>query len=438
MLPMKTQIPHSPLQRHPKCSALYASRLSDGQDISSPACSFSRRAAYLFNVTIDVTTNTLTRDAATFALTVHDKKSRSTWRHLRSYTDCRQFQSRVLKKLNQGHFCFAECPWLFVFVQRSLSVEQTSSHLLRIGSLNNKSRFVENQRLALKRLLATLQRVLLNPLNQKCTVLMQQVLPEVIGFITNCSSEGELDSPKSNWLFEKPLSESIAFTIEETSESDKDPFGQSSTSTTACIDDLDDEFLAHEDTSVAVVDEVVDGLHVCCAMCSLHTIYSDEKVFARWRADSKSSRFVRLGAIASTGCTPFKPNRQLSMQSSTTRVISSREVRVTSPQNSLKRFYDRDSKDIVLVHDGTPSSPYPESPGTPKEYVASSYRASPAHQIDLEMLDPEQSLSPKRISEPSTVPVMPGLKNMLRLPHRSFVVLSSLRYKLTQRKHGAI
>ncbi|ETM97731.1 hypothetical protein PPTG_20085 [Phytophthora nicotianae INRA-310] len=110
---MELQSSHTPLQRHPKCSALYASRLRHDPQASKPTESLAPSVAYLANVTVEVTTKTLTRDASTFALTVHDKKSSSTWRHLRSYSECRAFQTRVLKLLSRGHLCFAECPWLY-------------------------------------------------------------------------------------------------------------------------------------------------------------------------------------------------------------------------------------------------------------------------------------------------------------------------------------
>lgn len=290
------------LQRHPKCSALYATRLR--RNSQQPVEPLAPSVAYLANVTVEVTTKTLGRDATTVALTVHDHKSSSTWRHLRSYAECRAFQARVLQVLSRGHLCFAECPWLFAYVQRSLPAQRRGHHLFRVAGHCPKPGVAENQRQALTRLFATLQRVLLNPLNQKCSVLMKQVAPEVITFITNRSEEvgtESLNSPTNDRPLAKTFSESFMFEINEDGEvlavdADADAtYGQVSTITTASLDDLERESAAEEEVdATATMEKVVAGQRVCCAMCALHRSRSDEQVFAGWRAETMSSRFMRL------------------------------------------------------------------------------------------------------------------------------------------------
>ncbi|CAI5716629.1 unnamed protein product [Peronospora destructor] len=234
---------HTDLQRHPKCSALYASRLRRDSEALIPGKSLAASSAYLANVTVKVTTKMMTRDASIFAITVHDTKSSSTWRHLRSYTECRAFQRRVLKMLSRGHLCFAECPWLYAYVQRILPAERRCRHLLRVAGQG--LRIVESQCQALARLFATLQRVLLNPLNQKCTVLMQQVASEVIKFITNridIKVQKSLNSPTYDRPLGKTFSEAYMIANNEDTKVD-DTFGQTSTTTTASHEDLNKEDL---------------------------------------------------------------------------------------------------------------------------------------------------------------------------------------------------
>ncbi|KAG7395026.1 hypothetical protein PHYBOEH_004353 [Phytophthora boehmeriae] len=361
---MTTQ-PNSTLQRHPKCSALYATHRERGSEASTDSSPLSPSVAYLANVTVEVTTKPQTRHLSTFALTVHDRKSSSTWRHLRSYADCRAFQSRVLQTLSRGHLCFAECPWLYAYVQRALPVERTDHHLFRAAGHGPKPRVVENRRKALAKLFTTLQSVLLNPLNQKCAVLMQQVAPEVIRFVTNRNDVDE----QAPWQQHSPTSfRSLAQTFSETclvENPDKhecgETFGQSSTATTSSIDDLDVDAVIEEDEEEKELETVVDGQRVCCAMCALHKMRSDEQVFAGWRSETIGSRFMRLRAGAG------------------------------AERTSIVVLGGRGSDAAVMEavdHDGTPTEPFPGSPGTPRDSSASSSSfASSVCEIDLELVN---------------------------------------------------
>jgi hypothetical protein len=451
-------VAHTPLQRHPKCSALYASQLRRDSETLTSVDPLAASVTGLANLTVEVTTKTLTRDASTFALTVHDHKTSSTWRHLRSYAECRAFQSRVLRVLSRGHLCFAECPWLFAYVQRALPAEGKGRHFFRIAGHCPKPRVVENQRQALARLFATLQRVLLNPLNQKCTVLMQQVAPEVVTFITNRSeSKGHepLNSPTNDRPLAKTFSESFMFELDvDQSSQATDDFGQISTSTTASIQDFDEEAPEDENEPIASLEKVVAGQRVCCAMCALHKTRSDEQVFACWRAESMSSRFMRLRAGAGAERTSIVATRQLPTQTETgvKGVWGSPTLSqcATSPLEPLPILGGRESEATVMVvpeHEGTPTEPFPGSPGTPgtpRDSAASSSRTSSVCQIDLEMLDTWR-LSSAVPSPPQTrhtapqvqAPICSGLGNIRRMPRRSLLVLSTIRSKFAPSKTRA-
>ncbi|KAF1787969.1 hypothetical protein GQ600_3933 [Phytophthora cactorum] len=404
---METQSSHTPLQRHPKCSALYASRLRHDSEASKPTEFMAPSVAYLANVTVEVTTKTLTRDASTFALTVHDNKSSSTWRHLRSYSECRAFQIRVLKVLSRGHLCFAECPWLYAYVQRALPAERAGHHLFRVAGHSPKPRVVENQRQALARLFATLQRVLLNPLNQKCTTLMQQVAPEVITFITNRSdvnAKEALNSPTSDRLLAKTFSESFMFEIEEDKKSDDESFGQTSTLTTASLDDLDENIPAKKTPQLP------------------H--------WTKWWLANRISLVAK---------------RQLPNESQMKNVWQ-------SPAPSQQFFGGRGSEDTVLVtthHDGTPTEPFPGSPRTLESlepqrldcFVLESVVSvpdRPRHAGQLAPFECNAVPTEQRHTASAATSKSSGLENIRRMPRRSLLVFNSIRSKLTTRKHCVI
>ncbi|RLN56563.1 hypothetical protein BBJ29_000151 [Phytophthora kernoviae] len=448
--------------RHPKCSALYATRRERDSEASTDSSPLSPSVAYLANVTVEVTTKPQTRNLSTFALTVHDRKSSSTWRHLRSYADCRAFQNRVLQTLSRGHLCFAECPWLYAYVLRALPVEHAGLHLFWAAGHGPKPRVVENQRQALARLFTTLQSVLLNPLNQKCAVLMQQVAPEVIRFVTNRNDVDE----HAPWRQHSPTSfRSLAQTFSESclvGNPDKqecgETFGQSSTTTTATIDDLDvDDVIEEEhETQEKELDTVVDGQLVCCAMCALHKTRSDEQVFACWRAETMGSRFMRLRAGAGAERTSIIAKRQvLSEANSVLKGVWESPTYsqcVTSPLEPMAVLGGRGSDAVVMApvdHDGTPTEPFPGSPGTPRDSRASSSSfASSVCEIDLELVDswhlssdfPPSSGSKSLDTMPQgeTSPLRnSGLDKLRCMPRRSLHALNSLRSKFKTPRHGA-
>ncbi|CAI5701211.1 unnamed protein product [Peronospora effusa] len=436
---------HKDLQRHPKCSALYARRLRRDSEALRPSEALAASVAYLADVTVKVNTKTLTRDASIFAITVHDTKSSSTWRHLRSYTECRAFQRRVLKMLSRGHLCFAECPWLYAYVQRVLPAEQRYRHLFRVAGQRSKPRIVENQCQALVRLFATLQRVLLNPLNQKCTVLMQQVASEVIKFITN-QSDVNVQKPLNSPTYDRPLAKTFseAYMVAPTEDTKADETsGQTSLTTTApSLEDLNKEDFAEDDALNAAVNSVVAGQRVCCAMCALHKMRSDEQVFTCWRAENMSSHFVRLRAGAGAEWTSIVAKRSLSTQSQTQGKDAwespAFSQRLTSPLEN-----NRDSEN--QKHDGTPKDPFPGSactPRTPMESIATFSRSSSVCELDVKKLeDWSQSSavsSPTKDCDATSAAKMlrfSGVENIRRMPRRSLQVLNSIRNKFTTTKH---
>lgn len=317
------------LARHPKCSALFlldtkSSTDSSSSERNSTATVAAPSVSYLSNMTIDVTSKSLA-GGPQYAITVHDRKSSSTWRYLRSYDQCRGFQQRLLSVLQRGHFCFAECPWLYTFIKRIFPKPKLFKY--------TTPKVVESRRLALSRFFLTLQSILVNPMNQSCNVLSGAVANEVVGFLTNHEDSEAI----AHWQQLSPASvRPLARTFSESFMSMTDDLER----------DLDDEADGKLDSRLGSILEDDDVTHTgageerfCCAMCALHSTSSDEQIFASWQATALFPSVIRAPAAKTQASVP----RQM-----------------LSPLDETAVLGWQESDGIaVLHHDGTPKEAYP-------------------------------------------------------------------------------
>ncbi|CAH0479102.1 unnamed protein product [Peronospora belbahrii] len=116
------------------------------------------------------------------------------WTVSRPFDDFRRFRKQLMRDLQNGHACPAECKWLYTVIKNHFP----KPNLLPIYS----SRVVETRRQSLIRLLRTLQASLINRGNQGCKVLVQSVcrafttfmvgdntqLPDMMMRLSDCSS----------------------------------------------------------------------------------------------------------------------------------------------------------------------------------------------------------------------------------------------------------
>ncbi|ETO84138.1 hypothetical protein F444_01926 [Phytophthora nicotianae P1976] len=107
----------------------------------------------------------------------------------------RRFRKQLLRRLQPGHVCPAECKWLYAVVKNHFPKPKLLA--------SNSPRTVEARRQALVRMLRTLQASLVNRGNQGCNVLVHGVcrefanfilgenanLPEVAMALSGCSSD---------------------------------------------------------------------------------------------------------------------------------------------------------------------------------------------------------------------------------------------------------
>ncbi|DBA01370.1 TPA: hypothetical protein N0F65_001609 [Lagenidium giganteum] len=111
-----------------------------------------------------------------YVLSVHHVKSNTKWELARSFDEYRRFQQRVLRVLDHGHFCAAECPWLFSFITSYFP----KKHFFRMA---HSSCVVTDRRDGLAQFLSTLQTFVLDRTNHTCSVVVNGAAQELVSFI---------------------------------------------------------------------------------------------------------------------------------------------------------------------------------------------------------------------------------------------------------------
>ncbi|KAG7382150.1 hypothetical protein PHYPSEUDO_005176 [Phytophthora pseudosyringae] len=162
----KRSLPAAPLP--PQVAWLDGTSMSVAPLISRPRTSY-RRVDYLLTVTCQ------SSDAA----------ESSTWHLVRSFDEFRLFRKRLVAALARGHFCQAECPWLYTFLKSYYPKSQL------VGS--SLSRVVDRRRKTLTRSLATIRSFLMNRTNHACPLVMQGVALELLEFVVGGHQEPDHD-----------------------------------------------------------------------------------------------------------------------------------------------------------------------------------------------------------------------------------------------------
>jgi hypothetical protein len=111
-----------------------------------------------------------------YVLTAHHGALRVAWRHARSFDEYRKLQQRLLKVLNHGHFCDADCPWLSTFLKSYFP----KKHLFHFGA---GAKVADARKETLARFFSTLQGCLLNRANHVCSVMTGPFAAELVAFI---------------------------------------------------------------------------------------------------------------------------------------------------------------------------------------------------------------------------------------------------------------
>ncbi|KAG7395029.1 hypothetical protein PHYBOEH_004356 [Phytophthora boehmeriae] len=151
--------------------------------------------AWLDHLTLELTTSSASGKAEyqltmTYSPKQQKLASSATWTVSRPFDEYRAFQKRLVKRMQHGHSCFAECKWLYkvlkhYFPQKSLFC-------------NNCPKVVAARQQTLIRCLTTVQASLVNRGNHSCRVLVHDVAAEFNRFVVKGMKDMNLsDSPSS-------------------------------------------------------------------------------------------------------------------------------------------------------------------------------------------------------------------------------------------------
>ncbi|RLN31953.1 hypothetical protein BBJ28_00017577 [Nothophytophthora sp. Chile5] len=157
------------------------------------------RTAILEQLSLTVAAVRLSKRDVRYELQVTHAASHTSWRRTRSFDDYKAFQTRLLTALRHGHFCQAECPWLFTFLK---SYFPSSGSLFGLGASSDCA--AEKRRAALEHLLVALQKFVVNRQNvAACSIVAGRVSELVTAFIVGDVSD------KSHPLNARSLSDSV-------------------------------------------------------------------------------------------------------------------------------------------------------------------------------------------------------------------------------------
>ncbi|ETI55381.1 hypothetical protein F441_01903 [Phytophthora nicotianae CJ01A1] len=142
-------------------------------------------AALLEQLSLRVSAVRLSKRDVRYELHVEHAASQTRWRKARSFDEYKSFQSQLLAALRLGHFCQAECPWLYTFVK---SYFPGSASLFGFGGHSDCA--VEKRRDALEHVLTSLQKFVVNRQNAaSCSIVASSITQLVADFILGDVSE---------------------------------------------------------------------------------------------------------------------------------------------------------------------------------------------------------------------------------------------------------
>ncbi|OWY96440.1 hypothetical protein PHMEG_00033290 [Phytophthora megakarya] len=136
-------------------------------------------AALLEQVSLRVSSTRLSKRDVRYEVHVEHAASQTRWRQTHSFDEFKSFQTQLLASLRLGHFCQAECPWLYTFVK---SYFPGSGTLFGLGGHSDCA--VEKRRAALEHVLTSLQKFVANRQNAAaCSILAGRVTQLVADWV---------------------------------------------------------------------------------------------------------------------------------------------------------------------------------------------------------------------------------------------------------------
>ncbi|POM67298.1 Hypothetical protein PHPALM_16736, partial [Phytophthora palmivora] len=146
----------------------------------------------LEQLSLRVSSTRLSKRDVRYELHVEHVASQTRWRKTRSFDEYKTFQTQLLAALRLGHFCQAECPWLYTFVK---SYFPGSGTIFGLGGHSDCA--VEKRRDALEHVVTSLQKFVVNRQNAAaCSILAGSVTQLVADFVL-----GDVSDKIHRWGF---------------------------------------------------------------------------------------------------------------------------------------------------------------------------------------------------------------------------------------------
>ncbi|RLN89947.1 hypothetical protein BBJ28_00017508 [Nothophytophthora sp. Chile5] len=202
------------------------------------------RTAILEQLSLTVAAVRLSKRDVRYELQITHAASHTSWRRTRSFDDYKAFQTQLLAALRHGHFCQAECPWLFTFLK---SYFPSAGSPFGFGASSDCA--AEKRRAALEHLLVALQKFVANRQNvAACSIVAGRVSELVAAFIVGDVSD---KSHPLNGVVTCSLRDSVCSSTSTTSD-ESDEFADDAEDAgvcTLCNASLDAEAFSASETS---------------------------------------------------------------------------------------------------------------------------------------------------------------------------------------------
>jgi hypothetical protein len=258
----------------------------------SPTAPLPARLQLLEQLTLSLAASRSHKRDVRYELTVSHAASGVSWRLRRSFEEYHTLQQRLLVAMQHGHFCQADCPYLFSFVKSYFPKPALFG--------GNSACAVDKRRDALAQCLTTLQKFVVNRANLTCQVVSGAVADEVLAFIL-----GDVSSPKH------PLHEVVlqqqAQQLKQLQSGDSSAFTSSSRS--SCLSFV---------SSTSDESDEVAELDACACSCAICHSSLDGEAFADSKAAGPEDESDRHSSSSSRGSSSSLASRCSSLSYTTT------------------------------------------------------------------------------------------------------------------------
>lgn len=152
----------------------FSSRKSTGFDNDVDDAHVPLAIKYLEQVTLELFMTKKHTDVRYLMLVRHHDLN-VMWHRARTFDEYRKLRQRLLKKLQHGHFCNANCPWLYSFLKSYFPKKRVFTF--------SSTRMIELRKQTLERFFAALYKFLTDRKNFGCSIIMNVFADEVVDFI---------------------------------------------------------------------------------------------------------------------------------------------------------------------------------------------------------------------------------------------------------------